>query len=131
MGYRILRKPSDDEAEPDAQPKAGDPALLRNEFDQIGKEKTWRSMTDIRTWMFSRNIPQVKLYMWGYAPEDDGHRFLLVLALANLGYAVLILTLLVVQRDALTPLGVAYFGGEVVVLIGLVCLEIRKSVRHR
>lgn len=70
------------------------------------------------------------LLCWFFRPER-WRRLLLLIALANLGYAVSILTLLVVQRDALTPLGVAYFGGEVVVLVALGCLESRKSMRHR
>ncbi len=70
------------------------------------------------------------LLCWFFKPER-WRLFLLVIALANLGYAVLIVMLLVVQRDALTPLGIAFFGGEVVVLVGLGCLEVRKSLRHR
>lgn len=70
------------------------------------------------------------LLCWFFKPER-WQRFLLLIAVTNLGYAVLILTLLVVQRDALTPLGVAHFGGEVVVLVVLGCLEVRKSVRRR
>lgn len=70
------------------------------------------------------------LLCWFFKP-GRWRLLLLLIALANLGYAVLILTLLVMQRDVVTPLGFTYFGSEVVILVGLGCLEMRKSLRHR
>jgi hypothetical protein len=48
-----------------------------------------------------------------------------LIAAANLGYAGLILTLLVMQRDVLTALGVAYFASEALVLVGVAVMELR------
>lgn len=53
-----------------------------------------------------------------------------LIAAANLAYAVLILTLLVLQRDALTALGVAYFAGEAIVLVGLGVMEMSLARRR-
>lgn len=55
---------------------------------------------------------------------------LMAVALGNLGYAVLMLGLLVLHWTALTPLGVAYVGGEAVVLMLIAGLEIRASLRR-
>lgn len=69
------------------------------------------------------------LLCWLFAPRR--WRLLLgLIAAANVAYAVVILALLVLQRETLTLLGLACFAGEALVLIGLGVMEMR-LVRRR
>jgi hypothetical protein len=58
-------------------------------------------------------------------------RWLLVIAAANAAYCLCTLTLVVVLWNTLTPLGVAYFLGEVALILGLVALEVHVASRER
>jgi hypothetical protein len=56
--------------------------------------------------------------------------FLLVVAAANTAYCLVTLGLVGTLWNRLTPLGVAYFLGEVVVILGLVGIEVHVARRE-
>ncbi len=60
---------------------------------------------------------------------ERGPGFLLAIAGANTLYCVVTLTLVYGFRHSLTGLGVAYFVGEVVVVMSLVGVEVRAARR--
>ena len=53
--------------------------------------------------------------------------YLKAIAVANLGYCGLTLGLVIYLHQELTPLGILYFGCEVVIIIGLATIELRKA----
>lgn len=57
--------------------------------------------------------------------------FLLVIAAANTAYCLFTLGLVGLLWNTLTPLGVAYFVGEGVVILGLVAIEVHVALRER
>jgi hypothetical protein len=54
---------------------------------------------------------------------DHASRWLRLIMGANLLYCVLTASLVIWQRAALTGWGLAYFGGEIVIILGLVYAE--------
>lgn len=51
--------------------------------------------------------------------------FLLIIISANILYACLTATLIIVHYKEFTPLGLAYFIGEIFVLLGVIWIEIK------
>lgn len=70
------------------------------------------------------------IYSLTCAVTGRGPGFLLAIAAANTLYCIVTLTLVALFRQSLTGLGVAYFVGEVLVVMSLVAVEIR-AVRRR
>lgn len=62
------------------------------------------------------------------AAGDKWKRLLTLIAIANGAYAILSLALVVIHFDMLKIWGLLYFGGEILILIGLITLEI-KTIR--
>lgn len=61
---------------------------------------------------------------------NRGSAYLLGIAVANTVYCGVTLALVVAFRDALTWLGLAYFVGEILLILGLVLAEIRVARRE-
>lgn len=60
---------------------------------------------------------------------DRGPAWLLGIALANTVYCGVTLALVVALRDSLTWLGIAYFAGEILLILGLVAAEVAVARR--
>ena len=57
--------------------------------------------------------------------SNDGRRFLKAIAIANVLYCLVTLSLIVYFRDVLTALGVIYFVGEIAIIVTLARIEWR------
>ncbi|WP_340105326.1 hypothetical protein [Rhodohalobacter sp. 8-1] len=62
--------------------------------------------------------------------EKNKATFLKVIAAANLLYCILTLGLIILYVITLTWIGIAYFIGEIMVILTLVWLELRTSREH-
>jgi len=62
--------------------------------------------------------------------RDKGPAHLLVIAAANSAYCVVTLGLVLTLHEDLTWLGMAYFLGEIVIILGLVALEVTTARRQ-
>ncbi|MEM8896429.1 MAG: hypothetical protein AAGC88_17750 [Bacteroidota bacterium] len=59
--------------------------------------------------------------------KSGGHSFLKVIAIANGLYCLITLGLIIYLWYSLTPLGIIYFLGEVIIILALVRLEWNKA----
>lgn len=58
---------------------------------------------------------------------EQWRSYMKMIAVANLGYCGLTLGLVIYLHQELTPLGMLYFGCEIVIIIGLATVELRKA----
>lgn len=56
---------------------------------------------------------------------------LILIALLNIGYCILSLTVIIVHNDTLTDLGWAYFIGEIVIVMMLAVVELRLAFTNK
>jgi drug/metabolite transporter (DMT)-like permease len=63
--------------------------------------------------------------------SKNHHSFLMVIAIANLSYCVITLSLVFYFYHTLTRLGVAYFLIEIVIVVSLALIEIRIAGRSQ
>lgn len=57
--------------------------------------------------------------------------WLRAIAIANLLYCGVTIALLIMHRDSITPFGIAYFIGEILIILFLVRLELQTAARHK
>jgi hypothetical protein len=56
--------------------------------------------------------------------SENWRRFLVAIAVANLIYCCITIAFVILFFQALTILGLTYFLGEVIIIVGLVCIEL-------
>jgi len=64
--------------------------------------------------------------------DNNSQKLLRPIIVANLTYCILTLGLVIYFYDKLTILGLTYFVGEILIICGLVCIELKtlKASRH-
>jgi hypothetical protein len=100
--------------------------VLRTFNQYIGLSKAVLSLLSIIAVLFA--VYSSCCFMFS---NKDSRKLLKPIIVANLGYCILTIGCLFFYKNIIKPLGVIYFTGEVLIIIAIVCLELKALNTNR